>query len=137
MLYRLKPAIIDKSLHPIDRAAILSDCYHMAKTGINSIEMVIEVLKVMKNEDSETVWSVMVGVLNGLYSQFQIIGGEVFTVFKTFCQELVLLALHRVGWESASGEKGEEKQSMKLLRSIIIGCLDTFAYDDSTICVEV
>jgi ERAP1-like C-terminal domain len=43
MMRRLLPAISSKALGPVDRAALLTDAYALAKAGVGSVEAVFEV----------------------------------------------------------------------------------------------
>ena len=92
----------------------------------------MDILRAMDLEDANIVWSVMQGVLVGLYVQLEEIGGAPFAAFKAFGRRAVLNALGRVGWDA----RPEDDHSAKLLRSTVIGLLDTFAHDEPSIAAE-
>jgi puromycin-sensitive aminopeptidase len=70
MLARLRPAITAKTLPPIDRAAVLLDTYALAKAGAGGVQVVqvAELLSAYQDEDNNTVWAALAGVLRALHT---------------------------------------------------------------------
>jgi aminopeptidase 2 len=56
MTRRLAPSLRDKTLSPVDRAALLLDAYALAKAGLAPIESAVAILHNLANEDSSIVW---------------------------------------------------------------------------------
>lgn len=103
-----------------------------AQAGTGTVESVVDILRTMELEDAHIVWSVMQGVLVGLYVQLEELGGAPFAPFKAFGRKAVLNALGRVGWDA----RPDDDHSAKLLRSTVIGLLDTFAHDEPQVAAE-
>lgn len=132
MVSRLLQPIREKSLTPIDRASLLLDAFALAKAGRAPIEDTITLLRAYVDEDSFTVWSAIAGVLRGLYSLMEQIGGAAFDAFLSFGAQLVKAALNKFGWE----HKPTDDHSDKLLRTTVIGLLDAFGGQDEAILAE-
>ena len=132
MAGRLNKAIRSNALPAIDRAALLLDSYSLARAGLVGVQSVVEILTAFVNEDSSIVWGAISGVLNGLYLLLEALGGAAFEEFKQFGKKLVTGALAKVGWDS----KPNDGHTDKLLRSTIIGLLDTFAWNDADVAAE-
>ena len=67
-----------------------------------------------------------------LYYTYTYIGGEVFTAFLLYGKKAVLNGLKHVGWETRTTDGHTDK----LLRTTIIGLLDTFAWNDEEVYAE-
>ena len=132
MARRLQPAIRNRTLSPVDRAALLSDAYALARAGTGPVESVVDILRVMDGEDANIAWSSMHSVLVGLYVQLEEMGGPPLAAFAAFGKRAVLTALQRVGWDP----RPDDDHSALLLRSTVIGLLDTFAHDDPAVVAE-
>jgi puromycin-sensitive aminopeptidase len=134
MVSRLQAAITRGQLAAVDRAALLLDNYALAKAGLAPLETVVNVLKAFKGERSSIVWAAISGVLNGLYILMEQLyaGQEIFGDFTKFGKELVIDAINYVGWDSKSGDNHTDK----LMRATVMGLLDTFAWNDSTVASE-
>ena len=111
MTASLSKAISAKDMSPVDRAAVLQDAYACAKAQLPgaSFEVVVEVLKAFKNEQSYVVWKAMAGVLSGMDSVMEEIGGPAYTAFTAFAAGLVKETLAVVGWEDKAGEAKMDK----------------------------
>jgi puromycin-sensitive aminopeptidase len=107
----LSKAISAKDMSPVDRAAVLQDAYACAKAQLPgaSFEVVVDVLKAFKNEQSYVVWKAMAGVLSGMDSVMEEIGGSAYTSFTAFAAGLVKETLAVVGWEDKAGEAKMDK----------------------------
>jgi len=66
MLKRLSEGIKSKTLHPVDRAGLLTDAYALVKAGHMSPEALIQLAAAYVDEDSYVVWQGLSEVLNGL-----------------------------------------------------------------------
>jgi puromycin-sensitive aminopeptidase len=132
LLDKLIPAIKSKSLTPVDRAAVLNDAYSLAKAGLGSPEAVVKILTAFESEDNSTVWSVIEGVLTGLNLLLEEIGGESFILFRRLASKMVKNALNVTKWDALPTDGHVEK----LLRSTVIGLLDSFCSDDADILRE-
>ena len=132
MTKRLSIALKNKTVSSVDRAALLLDAYALAKAGLAPIESVIDILKHLDNDDSSIVWGAMSGVMNALYIQMEHIGGVAFDNFLAFGKKAVLDVLSKVGWDA----KTTDGHTDKLLRTTVIGLLDTFAWNDKTVYAE-
>lgn len=134
MISRLKSAIANKTLEPIDRAALLLDTYALAKAGIGdaSVEQVVELLRAYENEDNSTVWSAISGVLRALHGFLIEIGGNPLKAFSALGARMVKTALKRVGWKALESDSHTDK----LLRATVVGLLTVFCDDDDEILAE-
>jgi puromycin-sensitive aminopeptidase len=129
MTHRLQRAISTKKLPPIDRAALLLDAYALAKAGDAAIEDVVDLLRAYTHEDNDTVWGAISGALQGLHILMEDIGGPAFAQFTAFGARIVKDALNRVGWSP----RPTDTHSEKLMRSTLIGLLDSFGSEDPEI----
>ena len=129
---RLQPAIRSKAIGAVDRAALLLDAYALAKAGLAPVESVVDILRGMEDEDSSVVWDAIAMVLSALYLLMQSIGGPAFDAFVAFGKKFVLSAFQKVSWDGLP----TDSHSQKLLRSTVIGLLDTFAWNDVQIVEE-
>lgn len=133
MIKRLKKGISSKQVSAVDRAALLLDSYALAKAGLAPLETVVEYLRAMEDEDSSNVWSAISGVLNGFFILLeQMNKPDTFAAFMAFGKEMVVKALAKVGWDG----RDSDTHTDKLLRSTVLGLLDTFAWDDATVASE-
>mmetsp|Transcript_7528 Transcript_7528/g.7752 ORF Transcript_7528/g.7752 Transcript_7528/m.7752 type:complete len:879 (+) Transcript_7528:105-2741(+) len=132
MSKRLQPAIRSKVLGPEDRAALLLDAYAIIKAGNAPVETVVELLQAYDNEDNSTVWSAIHGVLGGLNMHMEQIGGPACDAFKAFAKRIVRTALAKVGWTPT----GEENHTMKLMRTTVLGLVESFCYSDEDVVTE-
>lgn len=132
MISRLLQPVREKILTPIDRASLLLDAFALAKAGRAPIEGTISLLRAYVDEDSFTVWSAISGVLRGLSSLMEQIGGDSFQAFLAFGARLVKAALNKFGWE----HKSTDDHSDKLTRTTVIGLLDAFGGQDEVILAE-
>jgi len=132
----LAHAIEHKAMPAGDRAAVLLDAYALAKAGYDgaSFADVVTLLKAFKSDINFTVWNAISGVLGGLDLMFGNIGGDAKEAFNKFASGMVKQALLEVGWEPKAGVV--DGHSTKLLRSIIIGLLDTFCAEDEDVVAE-
>jgi len=74
----------------------------------------------------------MSGVLKSLYGLLEQIGGDVFDAFRSFGSRLIKAALDRFGWDHLP----TDDHSDKLLRTTVIGLLDSFGGKDESILAE-
>lgn len=96
MIRRLSPAITNKLLGPVDRAALLLDGYALAKAGVSPLETVVDILKILTagGEDSSIVFGAIQGVLNGFNVLMEEIGDpDVFESFVKFGKKVRLLRI--------------------------------------------
>jgi aminopeptidase N len=132
MTNRLRGAIRSGALPAADRAAVLLDAYALAKAGFGSVEGVVDLLRAYDNESNATVWSAIQGVLLGLQLLMEEVGGEACAAFYSFASAIVKSALVKVGWDASPTDGHQEK----LLRSTIIGLLDSFLWNDAAVASE-
>ena len=131
---RLQPAIHSKALGAVDRAALLLDAYALAKAGLAPVESVVDILRALEDEDSSVVWDAIASILSALHSLLEQVGGDsgAFDAFVAFGKRLVLKAFAKVSWDA----KATDGHSEKLLRSTLVGLLDTFAWNDVEVVEE-
>jgi hypothetical protein len=72
------------------------------------------------------------GVLSGLYALMEQLGGPGYSAFLAFGKRAVLNGLSKVGWDPRESDGHTDK----LLRTTLIGLLDTFAWDDPEVVTE-
>jgi len=132
MTRRLSPALRNKTLTPVDRAALLLDAFALAKAGFAPIENVVDILRNLDTETSSIVWAAISGVLSALNIQLEQVGGVAYDSFLEFGKKAVTNALAFVGWDA----KPTDGHTDKLLRTTVIGLLDTFAWNDATVLAE-
>ena len=132
MITRLVAPVTDKSLSPVDRASLLLDAYALAKAGVAPVEGVVNLLRAFVNEDNFSVWGAIQGVLLGLHSLMEQVGGDAYTAYLGFGASIVKRALDTFGWE----HKVTDDHSDKLLRTTVISLLDVFGGMDETILAE-
>jgi puromycin-sensitive aminopeptidase len=131
MLKRLAVPIRDKSLSVSDRAGLLFDAYAMVKAGHMAPETLIQLVGNYKEEDSYIVWEALSSVLSGLdtvLADNQIMS----TNFRQFARGFVLTLQDKIGWD----ESDSDGHLTSLLRSMLIGLLEVFAYDDPAVVKE-
>jgi puromycin-sensitive aminopeptidase len=131
MLQRQATGIQNKTMHEIDRAALVNDAYALVKAGHQSPESLIELLGKYKDEDSYIVWeglSEALGGLNTILSE----NNEMSEMFQAFAKKMVLNLMVKVGWDSQESAG----HLTTLLRAIMIGLVSTFAYDDEVVVKE-
>ena len=131
MLTRLAAGVRSKTLHEIDRSALLADAYALVKAGHESPESLIKLLGNYKDEDNYIVWQGIADVLGGLDT---ILAGneEMSDMLQAFAKEIVLNLMKKVGWESTP----KDGHLTTLLRGIMVGLVSTFAYDDEVVVNE-
>jgi puromycin-sensitive aminopeptidase len=132
MSANLLPAIRSKAVSPVDRGALLLDAYALAKAGLGSVEAVVRYLSSFSDEDNATVWTAVAGVLSGLNTMMEDIGGEAKDLFSAMAQKMVKRALDKTGWD----EKETDGHVDKLLRTSIIGLLAEFCSEDAEVLAE-
>jgi puromycin-sensitive aminopeptidase len=132
MVSRLLAPISNKSLSPVDRASLLLDAYALAKAGVASAEGIVNLLRAFENEDNFSVWAAMQGVLLGLNSLMEQVGGDAYTSFKAFGARIVKSAVDKFGWV----HRATDDHSDKLLRTTVISLLDVFGDMDASILEE-
>ena len=93
---------------------------------------VAQLLTVYENEMNATVWSAISGVLSGMNLLLEEEGGATHVEFTEFAGHMVKTALGKIGWDERAGDGHQEK----LLRSTIIGLLDTFCWKDAAVATE-
>eukprot|EP00040_Diaphanoeca_grandis_P006211 m.36419 g.36419 ORF g.36419 m.36419 type:complete len:873 (-) comp17353_c0_seq3:305-2923(-) len=120
------------SLPPIDRAALITDAYALAKAGIGSVEDVVQLLKHYGSETNSSVWKAISGALSGLKKAMTEVGGEALASFNEFGAKLVKAGFLSVGWT----EKPEDTHSDKLLRATLVGLLDAFCFKDEDVVAQ-
>jgi len=131
MLKRLSAGIINKTLGPIDRAALLSDAYALVKAGHMEPDKLIQLVGNYKEEDNYIVWEGLAAVFGGLntvLSDDEKMSGY----FKEFAKGFVLNLMALVGWEP----KDSDGHLTTMLRGIMVNLLSTFAYDDAAVVKE-
>ena len=131
MVDRLGEGIRNKKLSPCDRAGLLTDAYALVKAGHMQPETLIRLLSNYLEEDEYIVWQGIGDVLSGL-DTITSDDEEMNANFKAFARTLVINLAKKVGWES----KKTDGHLSVLLRSIMIGLLGSFCYDDEDVSSE-
>jgi len=131
MVDRLGEGIRNKKLPPCDRAGLLTDAYALVKAGHMQPETLIRLLSNYLEEDEYIVWQGIGDVLSGL-DTITSDDEEMNANFKAFARTLVINIARKVGWES----KKTDGHLSVLLRSIMIGLLGSFCYDDEDVSSE-
>lgn len=133
MLKRLSKVIQNKSLPVSDRAGLLTDSYAMVKAGHMAPEVLIKLVGNYKDEDNYVVWDALSSVLSGLNTVLADSPAALLANFKTFARGFVLALQDKVGWD----ESDSDGHLTTLLRSMLIGLLNTFAHDDPAVVKQV
>lgn len=131
MVDRLGEGIRNKKLPPCDRAGLLTDAYALVKAGHMQPETLIRLLSNYSEEEEYIVWQGIGDVLSGLdtiTSDDEAMNAN----FTAFARTLVINLAKKVGWES----KKTDGHLSILLRSIMIGLLGSFCYDDEDVSSE-
>jgi puromycin-sensitive aminopeptidase len=128
MLQRLATGIQSKSLHAIDRAALVNDAYALVKAGHQSPESLIRLLGNYSDEDDYIVWQGLADTLGGLYAIVSD-SDDVCPLFEAFAKKIVINLMTKVGWEAQT----TDGHLTTLLRGIMIGLVSSFAYDDEVV----
>jgi puromycin-sensitive aminopeptidase len=131
MLKRLAEPIQSKSLSVSDRAGLLSDAYAMVKAGHMSPDALIKLVGNYKDEDNYIVWEALSGVLSGLDTVLAD-NPTMSANFRNFARGFVLTLQDKIGWD----ESESDGHLTSLLRSMLIGLLDVFAFDDPAVVKE-
>lgn len=137
MATRLQSALSSKDLSPVDRAGLLLDAYALAKAGYGSLEVVVQLLKALRDEDHPTVWNAISGVISGLHLLLEAAAvteeaSKALAEYTAYCSSMVKRVLSIVGWDAQEGES----HSIKLLRSTVVALLDIFCSGDDEIMAE-
>jgi len=131
MLRRLAEGIKSKTLPPCDRAALLTDSYAFVKAGRMEPEALIKLIASYENEDSYIVWQGLAEVLGGLDTVMS--DDEVMSeCFIQFARKIVVGLVPTVGWTPSP----DDGHLTVLLRSIMIGLLSAFCYEDDNVATE-
>ena len=131
MIERLSEGIQNKTLPICDRAALVTDGYALVKSGHMKPEDLIKLLSSYTNEDAYIVWQGLGDVLSGLDTITQ--DDEAMNAnFKKFARGLVSQLENAVGWE----KRDNDGHLTILLRSIMIGLLSKFCYDEESVINE-
>ena len=128
MIGRLSVGIKDKTLPICDRAALVTDGYALVKSGHMKPEDLINLLRSYINEDAFIVWQGLADVLIGLNTVTQNDDSLNANLVK-FASKLVIKLKDKVGWE----KQANDGHLTVLLRSIMIGLLAKFCWDDDDV----
>jgi puromycin-sensitive aminopeptidase len=131
MLKRLAKPIQSKLLSVSDRAGLLNDAYAMVKAGHMSPETLIKLVGNYKDEDSYIVWEALSSVLSGLDTVLAD-NPTLSANFRNFARGFVLTLQDKIGWD----ESASDGHLTSLLRSMLIGLLEVFAFDDPAVVQE-
>ena len=131
MLERLSNAAQSKALSPIDRAGLINDTMALVKAGQMSPESLLKLLSHFSAEDDYIVWKALseaVGALDTVMSDDKVLSPRL----QKFAKKLVLQLEQVVGWSAKEGDG----HLSALLRSLLIGLLSKFAFDDTAVVAE-
>jgi len=131
MLSRLSAGVKSKTLSACDRAGLVNDSYALVKAGHMSPEELMKLLSNYDCEDSLVAWEAVTGALNGLDTVMS--GDEqMHANFQLFAKKLLAPITKKLGWEFSSSDGHQTT----LLRSLIVGCLGQFSFDDPDVAAE-
>jgi puromycin-sensitive aminopeptidase len=131
MLRRLAEGVKSKVLPPCDRAALLTDSYALVKAGHMEPEVLIKLLASYDKEDSFIVWQGLASVLGGLDAVLSD-DEAMLECFLKFAKKIVVGLVPTVGWTPSL----DDGHLTVLLRSIMIGLLSNFCFDDENVATE-
>lgn len=115
LLSKILEKIRNNELEPIDRLQILNEQCILAESGIISNEKLVDILLAYKDEQSETVWSIMSKAL-GLLKVFTHGNKDMRQDLRKLAKMLVEPQFKRLGWN----EKSNETPNDTKLRSLTI-----------------
>ena len=137
MISRLQPAISSNALAAEDRAALLLDTYALMKAGSDAVppEAIVELLKAYHSEENYSVWTAIAGILSGLKLLMENLGGAANDGYLAFASSIVKKAFLKVGWAPSDASQPEE-HTKKLLRSTVLGLVESFCCYDVDVVAE-
>ncbi len=110
-----------------DRLILLNSSSMLAKAGIESFGLTLELLAAYENEESDPVWGI-IGLVVGEARRFISLDATLEDDVKAFIRTLIAKQYKRLGWQ---GEASESTADQKL-RSLIIGLGAYAEYSDIT-----
>lgn len=122
----LSPAILDKSLSPIDRMGIIRDAFAGAKAGFLTTDAALKLLDSYRNEDDYIVWATMAGYLGAVENIIHEIPGAD-EKFYSYARGVFAGITKKMGWEARKGESHTDI----LLRSVVLSAAGR--YGDMTV----
>ena len=131
MLTRLSAGVKSKALPACDRAGLVNDSYALVKAGHMPAEELIKLLANYENEDSLVAWDAVTTALLGLEAVLSAEEG-IHTNLKKFAKKLMIPITKKLGWEFSDSDGHQTT----LLRSMIVGGLCRFSYDDPDVSAE-
>ncbi|MDE2590865.1 MAG: M1 family metallopeptidase, partial [Patescibacteria group bacterium] len=115
MYEELRPAILDKTLSPIDRMGIVRDAFSGAKAGFLSTDAALKLLDSYRNENDYIVWVTMTGYLGSVENIIHEIQG-VDEKFYVYARGVFAGIVKKMGWEA----KKRESHTDILLRGVVL-----------------
>jgi puromycin-sensitive aminopeptidase len=113
---------------------VLLDTYALAKAGLGGVTVVhvVELLRAYTDEDNNTVWAALAGVLRALHSVLEEVGGEPFRAFCALGASMVKATLSNVSWSA----RDQDSHTDKLLRATVVGLLPVFCDEDEEVLAD-
>ncbi len=117
---RLRPAVRNLELPPIDRLGIQNDAYALSKAGLLPVTQFLTLAEAYTNETDASVWSDLASNLGGLEA---LLADEPFYAqFEAFARRLFQPAGQRIGWDARPGERHLDT----LLRTTVLAGLGDY-----------
>jgi len=128
MLHRLVThGVPTGSLSDVDVASLLLDAYALCKANQMSVEDLVLVMKsVSPSTRSLVIWNAISASFTAMNLFLEDVGGEPLRKFQEFGKVFVASALKQIGWDASSTDNHTDK----LVRALVIGMLDAFAWND-------
>ena len=123
---RLRPAIENAELPPVDRLGLQNDAYALARAGYLPVNQFLSLAEAYVNEENATVWEDLSTNLGGLDA---LIESEAFYEdFEAFGRRLFSPVAGRMGWDAKDGEAHLDA----LMRSTVLSALGNYG-DEATL----
>ena len=131
MLKRLSAGVKTKALSACDRAGLVNDSYALVKAGHMAPEELIKLLANYENEDALVAWDAVTSALVGLDAVLSA-KEKMHANLQKFAKKLMVPITKKLGWEFSDSDGHQAT----MLRSLIVGCLGRFSYDDPDVSAE-
>ena len=124
----LQAPISSLALPAVDRLGVIMDAFALAKAGMMSTAVTLDLCKAYKNENCYPVWSALA---SGLSEVTEICSGApFFSKYEEFCGSIFSDLMSTLGWNAAS----DDSDLTKKLRALCLGA--AAKYGDKAVVTE-
>eukprot|EP00761_Pharyngomonas_kirbyi_P011617 gb/GECH01011643.1/.p1 GENE.gb/GECH01011643.1/~~gb/GECH01011643.1/.p1 ORF type:complete len:937 (+),score=196.25 gb/GECH01011643.1/:1-2811(+) len=118
MWKNLVQALKDGSLSPIDRLGVQADATTLARAGLVSTDIALDILTSFENEDKYTVWSDVLSNLRDVHTLIQ--EHSYVSKLNQAAQKMLAPIADKLGWEPKEGEPHLDSMLRPLVLSNLV-----------------